>query len=171
MSLVQLSAKDGSWERLKTAWKGQCEQVGEDFGLYAQGNFIIFNGLIEKPEDKAGIYGVRRGDDAPEVICQINTTPLPGHPEPVMRIRMVTLCPAIDFGTIDQGRYIETLADLFFGIVELLEDHRMGAKEFKLHLRSPEDFNFFRAVSKSLQKLANFSHVGMHGAWLHVIKS
>ncbi len=54
------------------------------------------------------------------------------------------MCPAIDFGTFDQPRYIETLADLFFGIVELSQQGEMAANEFKLHLRSPEDFNFFR---------------------------
>ena len=63
-----------------------------------------------------------------------------------------------------------TLADLFVGIAELSQEGELAANEFKLHLRSPEDFNFFRAVSRTLSKLTHFSDVSMHGAWLHVTK-
>jgi hypothetical protein len=170
MSLIQLHKANGSWARLKAGWKMQCIDAGEDFGLYARGTFIVLDELADKPERKAGIFAVQRGDEIPDVICQVNTTPLPGHPEPVLRVRMVTVCPAIDFGTFDQHRYVETLADLFFGIVELSQQGELAADEFKLHLRSPEDFNFFRAVSRSLSKLSQFSDVQMHGAWLHVSK-
>lgn len=170
MPLIQLQKVDGSWARLKAGWAEQCQAENEDFDLCAQGTFIVLNQLAEKPEKKAGIFAIQRGDEIADVICQVNTTPLPGHPEPVLRVRMVTVCPAIDFGTFDQSRYIETLADLFFGIVELSQEGELAASEFKLHLRSPEDFNFFRAVARSLSKLSQFSNVQMHGAWLHVTK-
>jgi hypothetical protein len=170
MTLVQLHKENGSWGRLKTAWEEQCTAIGEDFHLFAQGTFIVLNQLADAPEKKSGIFAVQRGDDAPDVICQVNTTPLPGHPEPVMRVRMVTVSPAIDFGTFDKSRYIETLADLFLGIVELSQQGDLAADEFKMHLRSPEDFNFFRAVAKTLSKLSDFSEVSIHGAWLHVKK-
>jgi hypothetical protein len=170
MPLTQLHKTDGSWARLKAGWEEQCNAVDEDFSLYAQGTFMVLNELAEKPERKAGIFAVQRGDEVPDVICQVNTTPLPRHPEPVLRVRMVTVSPAIDFGTFDTTRYIDTLADLFFGIVELSQEGELAANEFKLHLRSPEDFNFFRAVSRTLSKLSHFSDVTMHGAWLHVTK-
>jgi hypothetical protein len=170
MPLIQLHKTDGSWARLKTGWEEQCQAVDEDFGQYAQGTFLVLNQLAEAPERKAGIFAVQRGDDIADVICQVNTTPLPGHPEPVMRVRMVTVSPAIDFGTFDVSRYIDTLADLFIGITELSQQGELAANEFKLHLRSPEDFNFFRVVSRTLSKLSHFSDVRMHGAWLHVKK-
>lgn len=171
MSFVQLSDSDGSWGKLKHAWGEQCAQNDEDFELFAQGTFLVLDKLAATAERRAGIFGVQRGDEAPDVICQANTTPLPGHPEPVLRVRMVTVCPDIDFGVFDKSKYVETLSDLFFGIVELSQQGEMAANEFKLHLRSPEDFNFFRALSNPLSKIGGFGQVSVHGAWLHVAKS
>lgn len=170
MPLLELRNDDGSWPRLKQGWAEQCDAVGEEFSLYARGTFIVLDELAEKPERKAGIFAVQRGDDIADVICQVNTTPLPGHPEPVLRVRMVTVSPAIDFGTFDKSQYIETLADLFLGIVELSQEGNLAANEFKMHLRSPADFDFFRTVAKTLSKLSHFSDVSMHGAWLKVVK-
>lgn len=169
MALVELTKANGSWDRLKTGWAQQCEVADEDFNQYARGTFLVLDELAEKPERKAGIFGVQRGDNIPDVICQVNTTPLPNHPEPVLRVRMVTVCPAMDFGQMGKNDYIEALADLFFGIVDL-DERNLGAKEVKLHLRSPEDFNFFRALRAPLVKIARFEKVEMHGAWLYVTK-
>jgi hypothetical protein len=131
----------------------------------------VLDQLATRPEPRAGIFAVQKGDDTADLICQANCTPLPGHPKPVLRIRMVTVSPGIDFGQFEPAKYIETLADLFFGIVELSQRDTMISDEFKLHLRSPEDFNFFRIASRHLAKLGGFESVSMHGAWLHVIKS
>lgn len=171
MALVRLCAQDGTWGHLKAGWAQQCDGVGEEFGLYAQGTFLVLDQLAQKPERKAGIYAVQRGDEVPDVICQVNTTPLPGHPEPVLRVRMVTVCPEIDFGNAPKERYIQTLADLFVGILELSDHHEMGAKEFKMHLRSPEDYNFFRVVQAALSKWSRFQEVNVYGAWLHILKA
>lgn len=170
MALVELRDVDGTWERLKRGWGDQCQEVGEDFDLYAQGTFAVLNALAGKPEDRAGIYAVQRGDNPADLICQVNCTPLPGHPEPVLRVRMVTVSPAIDFGQTLSSLYVETLAELFTGIVELSQGDIMRCAEFKLHLRSPEDHNFFRATSRLLTQLGQFERVSMHGAWLHVVK-
>lgn len=83
MSLVQLLSLDGSYTRMKNGWRDQCEQAGEEFGLYAQGTFLVLDPLAANPEQRAGIFAVQRGDELPEIICQANCTPLPGHPEPV----------------------------------------------------------------------------------------
>lgn len=171
MAFIQLSASNGSWNRLKRAWAQQCEAANEEFDQWAVGTFLVLDDLAAKPEASAGIFAVQRGDEAPDLICQVNCTPLPGHPEPVVRVRMVTVSPEIDFGHTPPAKYIETLADLFFGIVELSQQGKMAAGEFKLHLRSPEDFNFFRVASRHLSKLGPFESVAMHGAWLHVIKT
>ena len=177
MSLVKLSGLDGSYDRLKAGWREQCEEAGEEADLYAQGTFIVLDQLAAKPEKRAGIYGVQHGDDLPEIICQANCTPLPSHPEPVLRVRMVTMSPALDFGTApgdQKSRYVENLVDLFFGIVELsqsVEDKDMQAKEIKFHLRSPQDYDFFRAVRPSLAKISRFESVEMKGAWLYITRT
>ena len=177
MPLVQLEGSNGTYARLKDGWREQCEEAGEEFEFYAQGTFLVLDQLAAHPERRAGIFGVQRGDDLPEVICQANCTPLPGHPEPVLRVRMVTMSPALDFGTTPDdpaGRYIENLVDLFFGIVELSQEHAdagMHAKDIKFHLRSPQDYDFFRAVRPSLAKIARFDKVEMKGAWLYITRA
>jgi hypothetical protein len=78
MPLVQLNNADKSWPRLKAGWREQCRAANEDFDQYAQGTFIVLNQLADSPERRAGIYAVQRGDEIADVICQANTTPLPG---------------------------------------------------------------------------------------------
>src|SRR5665213_3603728 len=125
MSLVQLLGSNGTYDRMKAGWREQCEAAGEEFEFYAQGTFLVLDPLAANPERRSGIFAVQRGDDLPEVICQANCTPLPGHPEPVLRIRMVTMSPDLDFGLVadPKVRYIDNLVDLFFGIVELSQLH------------------------------------------------
>lgn len=165
---VELSQADGSYQKLKADWKAQCEAVGEDAELYARGTFIVLDELAAKPEKRARIYAVLR-DGVAEMICQANTTPLPNHPEPVLRVRMLTVSPDIDFGATAPDRYIDALVNMFFGIIS--ENHNdMVAKEVKFHLRSPEDFNFFRAVSGPLAKVSALQSVEVKGAWLYVTK-
>lgn len=177
MSLVKLSGSDGSYARLKNGWREQCEEAGEEAEFYAQGTFIVLDQLAAKPERRSAILGVQRGDDLPEIICQANCTPLPGHPEPVLRVRMVTMSPALDFGIApgdQKSRYVENLVDLFFGIVELsqsVDGDEMRAKEIKFHLRSPQDYDFFRAVRPQLAKISQFESVEMKGAWLYITRN
>jgi hypothetical protein len=177
MPLVQLLSSNGTYDRMKTGWREQCEAAGEEFQYFAQGTFLVLDPLAANPERRAGIFGVQKGDDLPEIICQANCTPLPGHPEPVLRIRMVTMCPALDFGTTPDdptGRYIENLVDLFFGIVQLSQAHtnaEMQAREIKFHLRSPQDYTFFRAVRTELAKISSFESVEMKGAWLYITRT
>jgi hypothetical protein len=169
MPLIQLLGSNGTYDRMKTGWRQQCEAAGEEFEFYAQGTFLVLDPLAARPERRAGIFAFQRGDDLPEIICQANCTPLPGHPEPVLRVRMVTMSPSLDFGTATDptNRYIENLVELFFGIVELSQSHddrEMNARDIKFHLRSPQDFAFFRAVSGSLAKISHFESVEMKGA-------
>jgi hypothetical protein len=174
MTFIQLSSSDGSYTRLKTGWR---EEAGEEFQYYAQGTFLVLDQLAANPERRAGIFGVQRGDDLPEIICQANCTPLPGHPDPVLRVRMVTMSPALDFGTTPDdstGRYVENLVDLFFGIVQLSQRDNgadMQAREIKFHLRSPQDFAFFRAVRPQLARISHFESVEMKGAWLYITRT
>lgn len=177
MPLIQLLGSDGSYARLKDGWREQCQQAEEEFRFYAQGTFLVLDELAEFPEKRSGIFAVQRGDDLPEIICQANCTPLPGHPEPVLRVRMVTMAPALDFGTVPGDpvtRYVENLVELFYGIVELSQGHvheNMHAQEIKFHLRSPQDYDFFRAVRPTLAKISQFESVEMKGAWLYITRT
>lgn len=47
----------------------------------------------------------------------------------------------------------------------------MQAKEIKFHLRSPQDYDFFRAVRPSLAKISRFESVEMKGAWLYITRT
>jgi hypothetical protein len=177
MSLVQLLGSNGSYARLKDGWREQCELADEEFQFYAQGTFLVLDQLAATPERRAGIFGVQKGDNLPEIICQANCTPLPGHPEPVLRVRMVTMSPELDFGTQPGdpiGRYVENLVELFVGIVTLSQDlnhEDMIAREIKFHLRSPQDYAFFRAVRPELAKISHFESVEMKGAWLYITRA
>ena len=168
MSIIQLGDHNGSWSALKDAWKAQCESAGEDFSIFAQGTFMVLDQLAAKPEQRAGIYAVLNAEGVPNVICQVNCTALPQHPEPIIRVRMVTVCPDMDFGILGIDQYIDMMIDLFSGILELSET--MATNEVKFHLKSPEDFNFFKGLEGPLSKLERFEKVEMHGAWLYVTK-
>lgn len=175
MPLIQLVESDGSYQRLKTGWQIQCQQAGEEFEDFARGTFLVLDELAAKPEKRAGIFAVQRGEALPEIVCQANCTPLPGHPEPVLRVRMVTMSPALDFGTGDDSvnQYIDTLIELFYGVIELsqsVDRPEMNAKEIKFHLRSPEDYAFFRGAVGHLAGAARFERVEMKGAWLYITR-
>jgi hypothetical protein len=84
------------------------------------------------------------------------------------------MSPQLDFGTQTGdpiGRYVENLVELFVGIVTLSQDlnsEEMMAREIKFHLRSPQDYAFFRAVRPDLAKISHFESVEMKGAWLYI---
>jgi hypothetical protein len=174
MPLVQLLGSNGTYDQMKAGWREQCEAAGEEFEFYAQGTFLVLDPLVVDPSaltghSRSAVYGIQRGD-VPEIICLANwVRGLPGQPEPVLRVRLLTMSPAIDFGTAAdaKSRYVDNLADLFYGIIELSQGD-MPAGEIKIHLRSPEDFNFFRIASRELADFAGFSRVEMKGAWLYI---
>jgi hypothetical protein len=175
MPLVQLLSSDGSYDRMKIGWREQCEAAGEDFEFWAQVNLNVMDQIVADrsaatAHSRSGVYAVQKGDDLPETICLANwVRGLPGQPEPVLRVRLVTMSPAIDFGTAAEAKslYVGNLAELFFGIIELSQGV-MAANEIKFHLGSPEDYNFFRFVTPELSKFSGFSRVEMKGTWLYI---
>lgn len=85
------------------------------------------------------------------------------------------MSPALDFAEDDTtSRYIDNLVELFYGIVQLSQSDNwpeMSAKEIKFHLRSPEDYAFFRGAVGNLAAVSRFKSVVMKGAWLYITKA
>jgi hypothetical protein len=169
MPLTRLSAKDGTWDGLKQAWRAECEKFGEDFDNYALGTFAILDPLALEHSKKAGIFGLPDGGSI-SALCQANCTPLPGHPKPVLRVRFMTFSPRFDFGDLEVTDYARVLVGMFFGIIALSQ-RVMAAKEVKFHLRSLADRQFFAALETPLSKVSSFKRVEVQGMWLYVTKS
>lgn len=170
MPLVPLSNKDGSWERLKEAWKAQCEVHGEDFGNYAVGAFSVFDPLAAGDEPQAAIFGVQK-DAEIIAVCQANRARIPGYTGPVIRVRLITVCPNYDFSDeIGVEEYATLLMELLSGVLEL-SNRQMKAKYLKFHLRSPADQQFFAALQAPLARAKVFEEVKVSGMWLYVTKS
>jgi hypothetical protein len=169
MALVPLSDEDGSWGRLKDAWRAQCEHYGEDFDNYAVGTFSVLNSLAAEGHPRAAIFGVEENGQI-IAICQPNRALIPGYPSHVLRVRLLTVCPHYDFSDIGVEEYATLLVELFNGVLEL-SNGEMEAKYLKFHLRSPADVQFFAALRVPLAQVPVFAEVDVKGMWLHVTKS
>lgn len=166
--LIPITVENGNWNRLQAAWRNECERFGEDFDDYASGSFSILSQLAEKPEPKAGVYGLRY-DDVFSAICQTNVATLPGYDGPVVRVRMITFSPIFDFEINDVDQYAGVLADLLQGVIDL-SDGEMNARHIKFHLRSPADRNFFTTLGRHLGGTSLFEKVEVRAGWLYVTK-
>ena len=109
MPLIPLSNNDGSWASLKAAWRAECEPFKEDFDSYAQPAFTVLDPLAAQPEQNAGIYGLDENGSI-AAVCQVNCTPLPGHPDPVLRVRLMTFAPR--YGNFEVQSYASCFSAL-----------------------------------------------------------
>jgi hypothetical protein len=177
MPLIHLSKSDGSYDRMKNGWREQCEAADEEFEFWAQGTFDVMDQLVAdplavSPSRQSGVYAAQQGDDLPGAICMANwVRSLAGYAEPVLRVRLITMSPAIDLGQFAPAEaknlYVSNLTELFSGILELSQGV-MAANEIKFHLGSPEDYNFFKVVTPELSRFSGFSRVEMKGTWLYI---
>lgn len=170
MNLVPLSDDDGSWSDLKTAWRAQCDEFGEDFSAYAQGVFSVLDPLAADGHPRAGIFSLKEPSGY-IAFCQINRTPLPGYDGPVLRVRFITLAPEYDFGDLPLEAYSKVLVGLFYDVVKLSISDDMRARHIKFHLASPADRQFFAAIGSHLNEEGLFETVRVQGGWLYVTKN
>ena len=89
-----------------------------------------------------------------------------------MRLRLLTLCPELDFGDYQERDYVSTLVQMFVGAYHLssIPDTPFTANELKLHLRSPAERSFFAAFGAQLDGSSEFAKVETRGSWLHLTK-
>lgn len=167
--MLKLQKAGGTWQRLLDEWGRQCAQYGESLDNYASATMPVLEQLAAAPEATAGVYGVEK-DGEIGAICQLNCTPLPGYPSPVLRVRFLTVSPKYDLGDIAISEYGDLLVEAFFGVFTMSVDKTMGAKFINFHLRSPSDRPFFQAIGHGLAKVPHFETVKMAGSWLYVTK-
>ena len=167
MKFRQVTAEDGSWDDLCRQWDGKCREHGgtiEDFGP-----IDIFTDLVQRNKKDAGVFAVV--DDHGEYLaaCQLNVTPLPGFPKPVLRVRHITICPRYDFEDVSVEEYGKVLATTFVGIT-FASKEPYASTRIHIHLKSPADRQFFALAGQGLEKHGLFKSAVAKGMWLYLEK-
>ncbi len=169
MEISRLLVEDGTWSHFEEDWKGQCEEVEDDFDCYAPAPLSVIREFATKVSDKDWAVAISHGGRFMAVACAIKTIQK-GFNGTVLRIREVTVCPLLDYGNLDENAYIDTLIGILNGAINLSESH-LVANHIKLHLRSPADAVFFRAFGNTLDSRGVFAASEAHGAWLTISKA
>jgi hypothetical protein len=162
MRLIPISQSDRSWNKIKAEWKAIADRTGEDFSELAA-MFAALEPLANQEGSKSGLYGFYQDEEA-RAICQISRMLVSRFPNPVVRVRFVTVSPLYDSGSTDLAGYSQLLVGLFSGVVWLARS-TLGAQNVQFHLRSPSDAQYFAAlqVAAPLSPFASFS---FKGAWI-----
>lgn len=165
----KLMISDGTWQEVCADWRRQCENAGEDFELFER---VRMEELRRQAES-----GIRGGvhvldlKDYP-VMCFLNHTPIPGRKDPILRMRHMTVCPALDYGIDDDDdseHYIELLTNLFEALVEI-STNDLPTDHFRMHLRSPAEMVFFDRLGSHIDESKGTLKAKKRGAWLYVDK-
>lgn len=159
------------WSDLLADWSNQCEAAGEDPTTYLDLPKQIYEPLVQEKKQSAGIYAVRR--DGQFAGClQANTAWLPKYPEPVLRVRHLTMCPTFDLTDVPESDYSGVLVAMMFGVTRLSnEGHGMKASYIHFHLRSPLEQSFFALLGRGMAENGLYESVEQRGAWLYIKKN
>lgn len=168
MDIVRLRVADGSWQRLEDDWEAQCEELGDCLNNYASSSVAPIKALAQDDIADQWAIAVTNGGRFMAIAYAIRATQKP-FTSKVLRIREVTVCPLLDYGSLPETIYVDTLIGLLNGAVKLSESG-LRAKHIKMHLRSPADAIFFRAVGNTLDSKGVFEATATHGAWLSFTK-
>ncbi|GGF77034.1 hypothetical protein SAMN05216376_11232 [Mameliella alba] len=158
------------WDKLVLEWEEECSSFEEDFGDYAVASLPVLAELARAaPRRDAAVYGLM-SDGKVDVVCQANSTLLPGYTGKVLRVRHIVLAPRFDFSEdITIEAYTETLANVFAGVLGLADDV-MPSDHIKFHLKSPAEKSFGGAFTDALSGHPAFSLVAMKGSWIYLSK-
>lgn len=168
MEITRLLQSDGTWKALEDDWRTQCEAAEDDLSGYATSSVEAIREFAESDLNDRWAIGLKHDDSYMAIAYAICTYQKPFAGK-VLRIREVTVCPALDYGMMQENDYIDTLADLLAGAIKLSESS-LKAQHIKMHLRSPADARFFRVMGHKLDNDGNFKQVETHGAWLTFTK-
>lgn len=169
--LTSCSADNKEWSDVKSAWRTQCDDHGEEFEAYAQASMSVLDDLAVSPSKNAKVYVLSRqnetedGNREPLAVFQANSTFLPGFTGRVLRIRHIVLSPKYDYGVFSEDDYKEILAETF-AQATALSSKEMESDHVKFHFRTPADLYFFREMRPSLEREPEFKDVKAYGAWI-----
>ena len=168
MELMRLQVTDNTWTQLEFDWTAQCQQIGDDPENYAPSSMAIIRSMASTDTPDEWAVALKSGERFMAIASAVRTVQK-GFTGKVLRIREVTVCPLLDYGNLSENDYVDTLIGLLNGAVKLSESS-LRAKNLNMHLRSPADAVFFRAVGNTLDSQGVFEETATHGAWLSFVK-
>ena len=164
MNLVKLSQSNGTWDGFIQNWSRQCEEVGEDIDNYASDALIPIQELAMNEDASSWAVALEESGrfTAAFLVHRVNQK---GYDAPVLRVRHIVVCPMLDQGFLSADSYGDTLIGLLFESLRLSEE-KLPATFIKMHVRSPADLNYFRALGPALDRQGIFDSTELKGAWL-----
>lgn len=168
MEIVRLLECDGSWAAFEADWASQCQECDDDLENYGSSSIGSIRSFAAEAKPMEWAISLRNDVRIMAIAYAICTHQKPFDGK-VLRIREVTVCPLLDHGNLPETAYVDTLIGLLNGAINLSEGG-LRAKHIKMHLRSPSDSVFFRAVGNTLDSAGVFASVEAHGAWLTFTK-
>lgn len=165
---TKLTGANGTWADLVSDWTQQCTDVGEAFTDYAVSTMPVLASLVDNPVDDAGVFGLHDGNRY-VAVCQLNAAYLPQTQGKTLRVRHVLVSPYYDFAEVSDDQLGTLMGQLLFGVhrvsgAELLADH------IRIHLRSPLEMTYFRALGGYLGASGAVKSVESRGAWIYLTK-
>lgn len=174
-TLKRLLGSDGTWDALEADWNHQCSASGETLDEYAVDSMptikaIALDGDSDNHLRKSWAVAIYDESGKAMLAAIVHWHPMPGVDGHVLKIRQVTVCPALDAGEIDDDEvYADVLIALTWNVYQLSETE-LKAVQIRVHLRSPADAQFFAAFGKNLDGTNVFADVEHRGAWLRITK-
>jgi hypothetical protein len=172
MELRRLNKRDGSWAKLETDWRAECDTYGEDFESYAEASLSTLRDECDDDtvDPSSGVFGLYDDEGRLHAACFLNSTFLPSYTGKVLRVRHFVLSPYYDFEPLDLEDYAIPFAAYFVALVECSE-RILVSQHIKIHYRSPYDRQFFAAFGMQMRSTGRFSTVESKGMWLYLSKS
>jgi len=168
MQFTRLLDADGTWSSFQSDWTAQCVEADDTFDDYAPASLGAIRQLALAADPSQWALALRDETRFLAVAMGICTFQK-GFSGKVLRIREVTVCPLLDYGILPEEQYVDTLVGMLNAAVKLSESE-LVANHIKMHLRSPSDRLFFRAVGNVLDSKGVFASSETHGAWLTFTK-
>ena len=168
MNLVRLSVESGTWDTFIQNWSRQCDEVGEEIEHYASDALIPIRDLAQNEDASRWAVALEESGrfTAAFLVHRVNQK---GYDKPVLRVRHIVVCPMLDQGFLSADSYGDTLIGLLFESLRLSEE-KLPATFIKMHVRSPADLNYFRALGPALDRQGIFDSTELKGAWLTIKK-
>lgn len=168
MAYIRLLHETGSWDQFEDNWARQCDELGEDFSGYATDALIPIKELATQPQPDSWANAIQEDGrhTAAFIVHRVNQK---GFDAPVLRVRHIVVCPLLDAGVLSLESYASTLVELLFEAIKL-SDTLLPAQYVKMHVRSPGDLAYFRALGPALDKHGIFESTELKGAWLTIKK-